>query len=53
MIMDSAGVTLGELPIWVNDGYLSSLEFAWWGDDPPEQLPALDRVLSLTRRRSP
>lgn len=44
MVMDSADAALGELLIWVNDGYLSSLEFAWWSDDPPEQLPELDRV---------
>jgi hypothetical protein len=44
MVLDAAGVTLGELLIWVNDGYLSSLEFAWWSDDPPDQLPTLDRV---------
>lgn len=44
MVLDPAGVVLGELLIWVNDGYLSSLEFAWWSDDPPDRLPALDRV---------
>lgn len=44
MILDSAGVAMGELLIWVNDGYLSSLEFAWWSDDPPDQLPIADRV---------
>jgi hypothetical protein len=44
MVLDPADVSLGELLIWVNDGYLSSLEFAWWSDDPPDQLPALDRV---------
>ncbi len=44
MVLDPDGVALGELLIWVNDGYLSSLEFAWWSDDPPDQLPTLDRV---------
>jgi len=44
MVLDSVDVALGELLIWVNDGYLSSLEFAWWSDNPPEQLPALNRV---------
>jgi len=44
MVMDSEDVAFGELLIWVSDGYLSSLEFAWWSDSPPERLPALDRV---------
>lgn len=44
MVLDATGVTLGELLIWVNDGYISSLEFAWWSDDPPDQLPTLDSV---------
>ena len=44
MVLDAAGVASGELLIWVDDGYLSSLEFAWWSDDPPGQLPAPDRV---------
>jgi hypothetical protein len=44
MVLDSADVTFGELLIWVNGGYLSSLEFAWWSDDPPDQLPSLDHV---------
>lgn len=44
IVLDPAGVALGELLIWANDGYLSSLEYAWWSDDPPDQLPPLDRV---------
>jgi hypothetical protein len=44
MVVDPADVALGELLVWVDDGYLSSLEFAWWSDDPPEHLPELDRL---------
>lgn len=44
IVLDSAGEAFGELLIWVNGGYLSSLEFAWWSDDPPDRLPTLDRV---------
>ena len=44
MVLDPAGVAFGELLIWVNGGYLSSLEFAWWSDDPSGQLPTVDRV---------
>jgi hypothetical protein len=35
MVLGSADATIGELLIWVNNGYLSALEFAWWSDDPP------------------
>jgi hypothetical protein len=38
-VCDQSGATVGELLIWVNGGYLSALEFAWWTDDPPRQLP--------------
>jgi hypothetical protein len=44
MVMDSADVATGELLIWVSRGYLSSLEFSWWSDNPPKELPAFDRV---------
>ena len=29
----------GELLVWVSNGYLSALEFAWVKDDPPTRLP--------------
>lgn len=35
---------IGELLIWVEHGYLSGLEFAWWTDDPPDRLPNLDQI---------
>jgi len=44
MVLDRVGIAFGELLIWVNDGYLSCLEFAWWSDDPPNELPPPDRV---------
>jgi hypothetical protein len=38
------GSTIGELLIWVGNGYLSALEFAWWTDEPPGRLPSADLV---------
>jgi len=38
------GQPIGELLVWVKDGYLSGLEFAWWGDEPPQQLPTPSQV---------
>lgn len=43
-VSDSAGAAIGEMLLWLEDGYLSTLEFAWWTDDPPDHLPNLDRV---------
>jgi hypothetical protein len=44
MVTDADGIATGELLIWIKDGYLSALEFAWWTDDPPENLPSIDRI---------
>jgi hypothetical protein len=34
----------GEVLVWVTDGYLSGLEFAWFTDDAPTQMPNAERV---------
>ena len=33
------GQPIGEIIVWISDGRLSALEFAWWTDQPPTQLP--------------
>ncbi|MEV8071010.1 hypothetical protein AB0P32_33710 [Streptomyces sp. NPDC085995] len=38
-VVDSSGDLFGELLIWVSDGRLSALEFTWYGDTPPTELP--------------
>lgn len=44
VVSDTVGRTIGELLVWVESGELNALEFAWWTDDPPDQLPAPDHV---------
>lgn len=44
-VLDADGASVGELLVWVEDGYLATLEFAWWTDAPPTALPSLDRVV--------
>ena len=44
MVIDPAGTSNGELLLWVEDGFLSALEYAWWTSDPPEHLPSVDHV---------
>lgn len=43
-VCDQAGDSIGEIIVWVSDGYLSALEFAWWTDMPPTELPEATRV---------
>jgi hypothetical protein len=44
LVSNSAGDSVGELLVWVEHGFLSGLEFAWWTDDAPDELPSSDRV---------
>jgi hypothetical protein len=38
------GLPMGELLLWVRNGYIDSLEFSWWSDEPPVELPLLQHV---------
>ncbi|MFK0007725.1 hypothetical protein ACIQTZ_11785 [Paenarthrobacter sp. NPDC090520] len=38
-VLDVSGSSIGELLVWVNAGRLSALEFGWWTDERPDQLP--------------
>jgi hypothetical protein len=40
----SQGDVEGEVLVWVNDGYLSGLEFAWYTDQSPGRMPPPERV---------
>lgn len=44
IVSDHRGTDMGELLVWVENGYLDGLEFAWWSDDPPERLPSPEHV---------
>lgn len=35
---------LGELIIWIHDGFLSGLEYAWYTDEPPDSFPDPTRI---------
>ena len=49
LVSDGSGDLIGEILIWVEHGYLSGLEFAWWTDDAPHELPIADHV-TVTRQ---
>lgn len=38
------GALLGEVIVWVADGYLSGLEYAWFTNDAPTFLPSADQL---------
>ncbi|MFI2761476.1 hypothetical protein ACH5A3_21785 [Streptomyces echinatus] len=38
-VTDGSGELVGELLVWVSDGKLSALEFSWYGDAAPTELP--------------
>lgn len=39
IVNDDKGEPIGELMLWTTDGYLSHLEYAWYTDEPPAELP--------------
>ncbi len=39
-VRNDAGEYIGEITVWVANGYLSAIEYAWVTDNPPLKLPA-------------
>jgi hypothetical protein len=35
---------MGTLLLWIKDGYLSALEYAWLTDEPPVELPKAEQI---------
>jgi hypothetical protein len=44
LVVDDAGEPVGELLVWLADGLLAGLEYAWFTDDMPLVLPAPEHV---------
>lgn len=38
-VIDDSGVAIGFVMLWVEEGRISALEYAWVTDDPPTVLP--------------
>jgi hypothetical protein len=49
-VLNEFGDVAGELLVWLQDGLLAALEYAWVTDDMPAVLPAVGQI-RLTRRR--
>ena len=43
-VHDTQGDYTGEITVWVTDGYLSGIEYAWITDDRPQELPPLSQI---------
>jgi hypothetical protein len=39
----------GEVIIWITDGHISGLEYAWVSDDPPTRWPHADKMEIVLR----
>jgi hypothetical protein len=48
-VVDESGSLFGEILLWVTDGYLSAIEYAWYGDESPTAFP--DVALITTEGR--
>ena len=44
-LAEAAGEPVGELLVWVKDGMLDSLEYAWYGLDDPTALPGAEQIV--------
>ena len=42
----------GEVIIWITDGHVSGLEYAWVSDDPPTRWPRADEMEVVLRASS-
>ncbi|WP_418958857.1 hypothetical protein [Streptomyces tritici] len=43
-VVDASGSLFGEILLWVTDGCLSAIEYAWYGDEPPTALPDVSLI---------
>jgi hypothetical protein len=40
VVLDDSGQPIGEILVWVEHGYLSAVEYAWYTDEPPLEWPS-------------
>ena len=42
--LDGQGQTIGEVLVWVSNGYLSTIEYAWYTEEAPTELPPTSQL---------
>jgi hypothetical protein len=45
-VVDKAGNYIGGILLWIEAGRLSTLEYFWYTEDPPIELPPVERVVA-------
>ncbi|WP_152031002.1 hypothetical protein [Agromyces aureus] len=50
-VVDESGDAIGGILLWVEDGRLITLEYYWYTDDPPLELPTVQRIVCATSRQ--
>lgn len=50
-VVDNAGNDISGILLWIEAGRLSTLEYFWYTDDPPIELPPVERVVAHTAAR--
>ncbi|MEV1117148.1 hypothetical protein AB0I91_18915 [Actinosynnema sp. NPDC049800] len=48
-VVDDSGVPSGEILLWATRGYLSAIEYAWYGDEVPRALPDVALIMTEVR----
>ncbi|WP_201298156.1 hypothetical protein [Nocardia sp. CY41] len=43
-VTDRNGSPIGEVMVWVENGWLSGIEYAWYTDERPRALPEPDQI---------
>ncbi|MGW4324985.1 hypothetical protein ACWEKR_03740 [Nocardia sp. NPDC004573] len=43
-VADRNGSPIGEVMLWVENGWLSGIEYAWYTDERPRALPEPDQI---------
>jgi hypothetical protein len=44
VIVGAPGAEAGEMLVWVESGYLSALEYAWYTDEMPDEWPDVESL---------
>ncbi len=44
-VVNEAGDSVGGLVVWIEHGLLTSLEYFWYTDEPPLELPPISRIV--------
>lgn len=51
-VSDDTGTPIGEILLWVTNGFLSGIEYAWYGNEPPTILPEEKNISVKVRPQS-